>query len=337
MPKLLRLDQVEEGQVQWLWYPYIPFGAATLLFGPGGVGKSHIICDLAARITKGRAFPHTQQRPEIGNVLIMSAEDDPGEVLKPRLRFAQADMRKVFCPDEEFTLDKKGFNLMKDFMSEAEATVIFIDPIVSYMGGKIDMFRANEVRTGTMQPLNHIARETGTALIAVGHERKNKGGATQDNAMGSADFVNAARSTLYAVEDKLGTAMFHVKSNYAPKGAAISYSFGSDGEEGDDVLEWGELRDDPLPVWGSGGKSHFTDDEGDSDMGGAKAKSEAFLLAILKDGPVPAKEVELRVKDEGLNMRTINRAKKEIGVESVAKRSDGKLIWYWQLKGQGRI
>lgn len=125
---------------------------------------------------------------------------------------------------------------MEEFMEQCDATVVFLDPIVAFMGGKMDMFRANEVRS-LMQPLNKAAQRTGTALIAVGHERKNKGGSVQDNAMGSADFVNAARSTLYAVEDKFGKAMFHVKSNYAPKGKPINFSFD---ENGEDVVEWGE-------------------------------------------------------------------------------------------------
>lgn len=316
-PQLVCMEDIEEREIEWLWYPYIPKGAAILMFGPGGVGKSHIVCDLAARISRGKPFPHEKgdQKHQPGRVLMMSAEDDADAVLKPNLRLAGADMKKIFVPDTQFVFDTQGIRYMAEFMSTCQATVVFIDPIVAYLGGKVDMFRANEVRN-VMGVLNDTARSTGTAMIIVGHDRKNKEGTQQDKAMGSADFVNAPRGAVHVVEDKFGPAMWHVKSNYGPKGPGIAYTF----EE--NVFTWGDEREESEPVFGrsGGGKS-----------GERESQAEAFLLDLLKNGPVPSKEVEAASRDQKIVKRTLDRAKDELGVESFCNKKTGKLVWYWKL------
>ena len=45
-------SSVESKKVDWLWYPYIPYGKLTLLQGDPGEGKSTFIINVAARLTK---------------------------------------------------------------------------------------------------------------------------------------------------------------------------------------------------------------------------------------------------------------------------------------------
>ena len=49
--------------VQWLWEPYLALGTLCMLDGDPGVGKSLLITQLAANISKGHPFP----RPARGN------------------------------------------------------------------------------------------------------------------------------------------------------------------------------------------------------------------------------------------------------------------------------
>lgn len=319
-PKLICMADIEEKAIEWLWYPYIPKGATSLLFGPGGVGKSHLITDLAARISRGENFPHEngkKYRRQPGRVLLLSAEDDADKVLKPNLRLAHADVNKVFVPEQSsFILDELGIKQMEEFMSTCQATVVFIDPIVAYSGGKIDMFRSNEVRS-IMGPISDVARKHNTSVIIVGHDRKNKEGAMQDLMSGSSDFVNSVRSTMYVTEDKYGKAMWHAKSNYGPKGPAIAFSFQ------ENVFTWGDLRGESEPVYGR------------RDGGGERGNvCEEFIVDLLKDGPVPANEVTAAAEQQKINMRTLNRVKRDLGIMSDAKRVDGKLTWFWHTAGQ---
>ena len=41
-------------EVNWLWYPYIPFGKITLIQGDPGCGKSSFVMNLIADATRGR-------------------------------------------------------------------------------------------------------------------------------------------------------------------------------------------------------------------------------------------------------------------------------------------
>lgn len=52
-------SSVESKKVDWLWYPYIPYGKLTLLQGDPGEGKSTFIINVAARLTNGEAMPGT--------------------------------------------------------------------------------------------------------------------------------------------------------------------------------------------------------------------------------------------------------------------------------------
>lgn len=54
--KLISMDMIQSQQVEWLWYPYIPFGKITIVQGDPGEGKTTFALNLAARISKGERF-----------------------------------------------------------------------------------------------------------------------------------------------------------------------------------------------------------------------------------------------------------------------------------------
>lgn len=37
--KIISMEDVAVEEVEWLWYPYIPFGKLTIVHGDGGEGK----------------------------------------------------------------------------------------------------------------------------------------------------------------------------------------------------------------------------------------------------------------------------------------------------------
>ena len=48
--EITRLSEVQSTDVEWLWYPYIPFGKLTIIQGDPGSGKTR----LRQRCQKGR-------------------------------------------------------------------------------------------------------------------------------------------------------------------------------------------------------------------------------------------------------------------------------------------
>jgi AAA domain len=52
--RLVSLGSIAPASVRWLWQGRIPLGAVTLLVGDGGLGKSTLALELAARLTHGQ-------------------------------------------------------------------------------------------------------------------------------------------------------------------------------------------------------------------------------------------------------------------------------------------
>jgi len=319
LPPLIYAKDVVERKLQWLWWPYIPANSATLMFGPGGMGKSHITVEIAAALSRGDPLPGQKLGPKPKQrILMLSAEDEFDTVLVPRLRRAEADLDRIAFPETPFTLDKTGLAMLEMYIKLFNASVIIIDPIVHYMGGKVDMFRSNEVRE-IMGGIHQLAIRTQTSILVVGHTRKGGDGADYEKVMGSADFSNAVRSGLYVTTTNDGTKVLrHAKSNYAPIGPSIPFSFG-DGEDGH--FTFGDPYEEDPSEQKAGSKKGPTN----------RDNIETWLRTLLAAGPVAAKEVEQAAKDEKFGMRTVARVKEGIA-ESFVRREDGKVQWFWRLK-----
>src|SRR5574341_2135929 len=89
-------DQVEDEQLEWLVRDLgLVRGYASLLAGDGGRGKSMLMTEVAARLSSGRALPWESSTRSPCRVLYLNAEDGPGDMIKPRLRAAGADLSMV--------------------------------------------------------------------------------------------------------------------------------------------------------------------------------------------------------------------------------------------------
>ena len=76
-------NTVSSKEVDWLWYPYIPYGKITILQGDPGEGKSTMMMQLAALITNGDAMPDGSGDRIPGNVIYQAAEDGIEDTIKP--------------------------------------------------------------------------------------------------------------------------------------------------------------------------------------------------------------------------------------------------------------
>ena len=54
--KLIRMDQVEVEEIEWLFYPFIPYGKVTIIQGDPGEGKTTVVLQIIAKLTKGEAI-----------------------------------------------------------------------------------------------------------------------------------------------------------------------------------------------------------------------------------------------------------------------------------------
>src|SRR6266446_4339471 len=57
IPYVIVLSQIQSVPARWLWPGWIPLGKLTVLDGDPGLGKSTLLLDLAARVTRGLPMP----------------------------------------------------------------------------------------------------------------------------------------------------------------------------------------------------------------------------------------------------------------------------------------
>lgn len=232
--KLINMEQVEVEKIDWLLYPFIPFGKVTIVQGDPGEGKTTMVLQIIAKLTKGEAILPVDKNTEIKekitaaepvNVIYQTAEDGLGDTIKPRLLAAGADCSRVLVIDD----NEQALTMMDARLEEAiiqtKARLVVLDPIQGFLGADVDMHRANEIRP-LMKRMAVLAEKHHCAIVLIGHMNKNSNGKSSYRGLGSIDFQAAARSVLIVgrvKDDPEIRVVCHVKSSLAPEGKSIAF------------------------------------------------------------------------------------------------------------------
>ena len=304
--KLIQMSQVEVEDIKWVWYPYIPYGKITVVQGDPGEGKTTFVLALIALLTQGKPLPEEENGTEPINVIYQTAEDGLADTIKPRLLSVGADCERVLVIDEnevELTLSDER---LEQAIKKTDAKVIVLDPIQAYLGGNVDMHRANEIRP-IMKRLALLAERTGCAVILIGHMNKMGGAKSAYRGLGSIDIRAAVRSVLVVgrVKDEPTLRIVaHDKSNLAPEGKSIAF----------------ELDPDTGFHWK--GYCETTVDEllcGNGSLLSKTAQAEKLLKDLLSEGEMLSEEITSQAKELDISNRTLKIAKQNIGVKSFRK------------------
>ena len=337
---LTPMTDIQETPIQWLWPDYLPSGMLTLLSGAGGTGKSTLAFSIAAIVSIGGVFPDGTQCGHAGNVIIWSGEDSFDSTIKPRLTLANADPAKVFAI--EGATDEHGEHLPFDPSRDIEqlrnaayaiggVSLLIIDPIVSAVAG--DMHKANDVRR-SLQPIVRFAEESGCAVIGITHFAKNTAGRDPtDRVLGSQAFSALARMVLVAAKetDSDRRIFTRSKSNISIDTGGFAYTIEAQ------TLPSGVTT--TRIVWGEALEGNARDILASVEGGEGSAKpinlteqATKFLIAELKDGPLPARDVIARAKkDFGLTDFTLRNAREKLNVQVVKSAYHGGWVWHLPL------
>jgi hypothetical protein len=171
-----------------------------------------------------------------------------------------------------------------------------------------------------------MAERIGAAVLIVRHLNKSEGNNPLYRGGGSIGFVGAARSGLLAAldpDDESGNSrvLAATKSNLGPRPASLKYSI--------------EPHEDSIRIYWQGesrhGASALLAVPSGEEARSAVEEAEEFLRSYLDDGSVAADEALRDAHKAGFSDRTIDRARKILGVRS---RRDGfgqGSEWLWEL------
>lgn len=312
--KLTYYNTISSRTVEWLWYPYIPYGKITILQGDPGEGKSTMMLQLAALITAGKAMPDGSGDKVPGNVIYQAAEDGIEDTIKPRLLAAGADCGRIaFLENGEnpITLDDER---LEQAIKDTQAKLLVIDPLQAYLGVDNDMQKSNSIRS-VFGRLAKVAERTGCAVVLIGHMNKSSRTKGIYRGLGSIDIAAVARSILLVGRDSSNPyyrIMIQIKNNLAPEGKAFVF----------------ELNPDLGFSW-IGQEEHEMEDllfqrsKGESKLDKAKE----YLKLLLNGSDMPCADILEKMRETGIGTRTVEQAKKDMGIISY-KLGDK---WYWRL------
>lgn len=312
--QMIKMSEIQSKEVAWLWYPFIPYGKLTIIQGDPGDGKTTLVLNIAAKLSKGEGLDSDMKLTEPLAVIYQSAEDGLADTVKPRLEAAGADCENISVIDES----KKSLSMIDERLEEAiiktKAKLLILDPIQAYLGGNMDMNRANEAREMTKK-LAALAEKYQCAIVLVGHMNKAAGNKAAYRGMGSIDFFAVARSVLLVgrVEGEENIrAVVQIKNNLAGFGHPKAFELSEDG-----FLWLGDYE--------------ITADEV---LGGIAPKANKLeqakrLLQKLAEtnNAMQSNEIFNLAEEQNISRRTLENAKKELGVR--AKRINNS--WYWEL------
>lgn len=332
----VRMSDVQPVPINWLWPGRIAMGKLTLIAGDPGLGKSLITSFFAAVVSKGYTWPLDGSLAPNGSVVLLSAEDDPGDTIRPRLDAAGADCERIHILKavQDFDADGKPIQRMFSFKKDIavledllptlpDCKLVIIDPISAYLDGT-DSHNNTDVR-GLLAPIAALASEHKVAVILIQHLNKgNGGGSAMYRSMGSIGFIAAARAAYLVTKDKDNAErrlVMPVKNNLARDTTGLAYSV-MDSPNGAPLLVW---ESEPVLI---------TADEalGRPDSEEQKTNTDwavEIVEIILSKGPVPAVQVQKEARQAGVSPKMLRRAGEKLGVKP--KKTGYSGGWVWSL------
>jgi archaellum biogenesis ATPase FlaH len=321
--KLIPADTIEPKAVRWAERGWIPLGAVTLVAGRKGEGKSTLMYDRLASATCGLL---DGDLPGPVDVLVATAEDHLEQVATPRLIAANAVLGRVhFVKVEEVGYERDlnfpdDLERLRERIKEANARILFVDPLVAHMPAAIDAHKDQHVRR-VLAPLTHIAEELDIAVVGTIHFNKSIGVTDAlTRISGSGGFVNAARSVLCCATDpdyESRRLFWREISNLAPGRIGRSYT-----------IEARVIQHGAATITTSG--IEWLEDDVDVDshriMAGPGAEHEPsadieeakwLLDCLLTDRTeIDVKEARRAGAELGISQKTMQRAGKKMGLKT---------------------
>jgi hypothetical protein len=337
------LEEFASERISWRSFGRLARGKITVLDGDPGLGKSTLLTDWAARMSRGDALPDGDPHPERG-IVLLSAEDDPGDTIRPRFEAAGGDVSRLLLLNEIPKRDENdapvfdaygepvmswfGFpddcRLLRQAVEAMNAGLVIIDPLMAYLSPDVRANSDQDIRRA-LSPLSIVAQETGVSVVIVRHLNKSGGVNALYRGGGSIGIIGLARIGLLLGKSKKNPnirVLASVKNNISKPAPSLGFELtpvqGSDVALMQYIGEVPETANDLL-------LGDVTSDEEQDEHD----EAEEWLREYLSHGQRESSQVMKDARSKQLSERSIRRAKTKLKV--VAKPGAFQGAWTWEL------
>jgi putative DNA primase/helicase len=214
-----------------------------------------------------------------------------------------------------------------------DVRLITIDPVQAYLPANVNSWKGQDVRRA-LEPVRQLAADRGIAVVVVQHlNRRTDAGDALARIADSQGIPQIARSVLVWGPDPSDPegdqgamkALTRAKGNLARSSASATFA----------IVERAVSGDINAPALSRGADCQIGAEDVVADDESRKAADEAieWLRTLLADGPMNAKDVMKRAREDGLAERTLKRVKRRAGIVSESSRGEtGISGWKWAVK-----
>lgn len=312
------LAEVEEEDLDWIWYPYLARRELTILEGDPGLGKSYMAQIIGGCIVDGRSPPVVRplgKKPIKGRVAYFDIENSAGTVTKRRLVDNNVEnLTDYFQEETPFSIDDEdALDEIYDALEEFKPTLVVFDTLNTYIG-KADTHKSSEVQQA-FSHFRQIAKDFNCAVLVLRHLTKSKGG---DKAIyrgqGSIAFTGLARVVMTVgqlPDDPNVRVMAVTKINVTKAPKALCFTIDEMPNDHSKFV-WGDFvdlsSDDIL--------AFHAKKKGDNSDQIEEAKD--FLVEVLDDGPIEQNRLKRMAEKRGYTFKVLQRAAEALGIERFA-------------------
>jgi DNA polymerase len=342
-------DDVAIEDYDWVWPGRFALKKIGLIVGLPDEGKGLTFSDIAARISRGAAWPCNEGQAPLGNVIVLSAEDDISDTIVPRLIAAGADLKRVTIlkmvregtGERMFSLVSDLGALRRKVLEIGDVKAVMIDPISAYLGiGEIDSFRATDVRA-VLGPLKEFTESLRVLVLGILHFNKKTDVTNVILRVSDSLAYSAASRHVYAVigDPDNSRRLFVKGKNNLARFEQSTLAFTVDEREvGNDPRTGLPIRR-PYIVWATEPVDITATEALQAAAGNrspsARDTAKRFIDALFAEDrePVASADVLEGARENGIARRTLTRAAEELGVEvkrdGPPRTAGGVTTWRW--------
>jgi hypothetical protein len=340
LPHTVRLSDVAPESLRWLWKDRIPAGKITVLDGDPGLGKSTLLCELAARVSRGDPLPGDNAEPDAPRgVLLFSAEDDVHDTIRPRIDAAGGDPHHIvfFVAVPDGTETGRPFALPRDLpildavVTRVDAALVIFDPLVAFLPAGVSASIDQHVRHA-LGALKASAERTGAAIVVVRHLNKTPSANPLYRGLGSVGIIGAARSGLLLAadpDDPQRRILALAKGNLARPPSSLAFRL--ENVPGATVAR--VVWDGESP-WTAAELLQGQSEEDDDVRRSVVDDARAWLRETLTAGPRLARELRQEASERGIGRSALYAARKAESI-TIAKEHTVQGSWVWALSTPG--